>query len=42
MQISNIVTARVNSLQRNLLYQVCAFCLCMLLLTVRAPVCVFV
>lgn len=40
MQISNIVTAYVNSLQRNSLCQVCAFCLCMCLLPVRALVCV--
>lgn len=38
MQISNIVTAYVNSLQRNLPFQVCAFCLNVLQPTVRAPV----
>lgn len=36
MQMSNIVTVYVTSLQRNLLCQVCAFCV--LPLTVRAPV----
>lgn len=42
MQISNIVTAYVNSLQRDSLLWVCAFCLCMLLLTACTCLCVFV
>lgn len=40
MQISNIVTAYVNSLQRDLLFQV--FCLCVLLPTACTCLCVLV